>query len=694
MPLLIGTKKLIPAPILNIQRNVKFAADGSPINTDYSITLNGTLLPNRGSPRSDGFWMSAGDPDNESNITDADRFNSIIKKQSLLRDALAVTGYKLTYSAPGYPTVEFYPTLNSITFDQGPWVVNSTYQISLTAPNLITDSISDQAVWDSGYLNYNLSSIGDSYSVKEREDNTNVLEITRTTNAVSTFTTSYSTGNEPWKLARTWVSNRIASVPFNSGLVGLGITLTTPSGYNLVEEESVDAFAGSYSRSQRFTFHSNNYLETRRISRSFEPALLGDLGPGIERISVEGSIVGYDPNNNVTGKMNAARAYYSGIFPVLGTLVGALGSAVTRTVNEDVNNGTINYISNFINQTGSQYRHTYEVSQNLADNLPLVTIQGSIEGVTPDSFYYGSGTVNYNKFDVAMTGWTAINTTLKNLAFSTSLIPSGSLYANSPSVRNISFNRPNGIINYSYGFGFLGTGVASQNYRHEYSVEYSTDNSLSISAGGTRGGLLTTATINGTIYGLDANGDPTNKVANAKSGYDAIDGDLLNLVNSHYSLIGTNVNPLSSGHTRRVVGLNTSNGIVTYSASFTNTPGPSNANVAVEDVNVEDSLANDIFAVQIIPGRSAGPIIQNIGTVSERRKTINIALTMYPKIGTNGFYSYSDRTTPAAAASGLLSGIVTSLGTRGTDWFIAGDSENWNPKAGFFTKTTSVVYSG
>jgi hypothetical protein len=141
----------------------------------------------------------------------------------------------------------------------------------------------------------------------------------------------------------------------------------------------------------------------------------------------------------------------------------------------------------------------------------------------------------------------------------------------------------------------------------------------------------------------------------------------------------------------RSVSVNTTQGIITYSARFNNQPSPTSTGVAIEDVVVDDTAANDIFAVQIIPGRSVGPIIQNVGTTNERKKSIQISLTLFPKYPT-GYYTYADKTIPATIASGIISGIVSTVGTRGTNWFLSGDSENWNYKNAFYTRNFNIVY--
>lgn len=132
------------------------------------------------------------------------------------------------------------------------------------------------------------------------------------------------------------------------------------------------------------------------------------------------------------------------------------------------------------------------------------------------------------------------------------------------------------------------------------------------------------------------------------------------------------------------------NGSISYTASFNNFPPNSHPLVAVEDVSVEDVNPQDIHAIQIIPGRSIGPIIQNIGTISERRRNINISLTLYPS-GSPWYFTYSNKSLPATIASGIVTGLLPP-GIRASGWWIAGDTENWNWRNGFYTRSLSIVY--
>ena len=687
MPFYIGNKRLVPAPIVNIQKQINFAGDGKPINKVYNINLDGTLLPGKGSPRTDGFYMGPGDPPDQSFSTDEDKFNAILAKQEWLREELAATGWKLSYSPPGLPPVECYPKLNSISFSPGTWVIRCDYSASLEAASL------DRSLTNDDIDNYNnastqqlnLTSVTDDYSIQEREDGQNILSVSRTISATAAFRYQGSGNREAWENARTWVLDRRANYPFTSGLADI-IGNISASSYNVVEEESINAFAGQYSISQRFTYSLRDYIESRTINKTVEPNRLGDGGPEITRINVNGTIQGLSPTNAPSGKFNAASGYWNSIYSSIGASVGALGQPVNTSLDIDQYNGTINYSLQYINNSGIFYKHTYDVNYQQGQDYPTVTINGTIEGYTPDDLYYGVGS-NYTKFDNALSGWNAVSGTIKDLAFTyPSLSPTGSIFGNTPLTRNISYNKANGTINYNYTYAFT-SGVAT-NYQHTYTIDLSTDNSP---ADASRGGTLCTVTMNGEILGLASSLDPLVKLNNAKTGWNTVRSTLYSLANAEYSLLGGSMPTLASGFVRKAVTLNQRGGSLNYAVTFNNSPPTSSSGVAVEDVQIEDVYPQDLFAIQNIPGRLSGPIIQNIATVSERRRNVTISLTMYPKPGSPFYWTYADKSVPFSIGSGILATLVPA-GIRGSGYYFAGDTDSWQYKNGFYNRTVSIVY--
>lgn len=710
MPISIGTKKLIPAPLVTFNKQLTFTDDGRPISSIYNITLEGTLLPNKGSPTSQGWYTGPGSPSDESFTTDEDRFNSLLAKQELMREAFTVPGFKLSYSPPTKNPVEFYPTVKSMSFDKGQWVSRADYVIELETAhvNRVGSAEEDIFLLPSGATasslfavsGFFLDSISDNIAVRERDDGSSILDVERIVSAKSHV--SYNASGvtiEPWKIAKAWVDIRLAGVPLNSGDSRF---IATTGRYNLVQEESINKFAGEYSVSQRYLYSPSfsNYREDRQISKTYNPNLTADSGsPLLTQITVNGNIIGFDPSNNVSGRLDNARAYWNTISDgvAIGLAAGAYGNPISWSYNEDQGNGIIGYSFNYTNNSGIYpiYKHNYNVSYNIGNNdLPTVVIQGNIEGQTWDGRYIDAS--GNNKFVAATSGWNILKPQLKTLAFAeTSLFTGSANYLNLPVIKAISFDKPNGTITYSYTFGYTSSSISDE-FVNNYNIEFTTANTKPDSGGNNIAGYLVSATINGTIQGLTSTAtpdDPTTRITNAKTAWDTVQASLFTLVNNEYSLIGDNKPPLYSGFVNRTVNINNVQGILTYSASFNNLPAPSGGTqVATEEITAEDNYSNDVFVAQPIPGRAAGPIFQNIGTVTEKRRNINVSMTMHPKNATpTVFWTFADKPTVAAIASGLVATMVPA-GTRGTNWFISGDTDNWNWKSGLYTRTVNFTY--
>src|SRR3990167_679805 len=92
MSIKYNSKKIIPAPFVNFSKTYNTAQDGTIVGSIFNFTLEGWLIPTKGSPTSSGtFWTDVGSPADETVATD-DLMSSIIRKQEALRDLFSVEG--------------------------------------------------------------------------------------------------------------------------------------------------------------------------------------------------------------------------------------------------------------------------------------------------------------------------------------------------------------------------------------------------------------------------------------------------------------------------------------------------------------------------------------------------------------------------------------------------------------------------
>lgn len=185
-------------------------------------------------------------------------------------------------------------------------------------------------------------------------------------------------------------------------------------------------------------------------------------------------------------------------------------------------------------------------------------------------------------------------------------------------------------------------------------------------------------TIDGTINGLfERNGSftiTTDKYTNALAKYNEVYPNFLTRA-QNYSGTTLNSNPLTKQVTHNVT-----NGSINYSWSYDNRPSNSIAGAISEVISVTFGNPTDVFAKIPVLGRAAGPVLQSIGTVTERTKGLNIEAVMQAATP-----SY----TPTAPDTDL---IVLAFTPIATQVFLTKDDETWNPYTGRYTRTVGWTY--
>lgn len=211
-------KKIIPAPLVTINKNYSQSGGGEKTGVSYDITVNGTLLSWRGSPSgdysdiSDAFWTLGGYPPDEpydgSTGEDHDR---ILRKQEAIRWLFKDDGKSFEWQpAGGQPVVKCNPKVVSIDFSDGQWVNRSDYSITLNA-NWIFIPVEGAEDSFNPQLIQNVSEDWSFSEVVGKEGNE--YEVTHNISAQAVF--GYDgDGNrylskEGWELAKDWVDARV-----------------------------------------------------------------------------------------------------------------------------------------------------------------------------------------------------------------------------------------------------------------------------------------------------------------------------------------------------------------------------------------------------------------------------------------------------------------------------------------------------
>lgn len=198
---------------------------------------------------------------------------------------------------------------------------------------------------------------------------------------------------------------------------------------------------------------------------------------------------------------------------------------------------------------------------------------------------------------------------------------------------------------------------------------------------GTDDGLVRVS-INGTIQGLETRNTDYSitekKYTAAQARWPNTASKILTRA-QNYAGVGLNPRPLNT-----TVGHSPIAGTITYDYSYDNRPSNLITNALYENIEISDTLASQVFAVIPILGRAAGPLLQDIGTVNETRRSLSIECTV-PPVFTNTYAAWTAGKPDVSAITGIVRPVATQV-------FKAEDTENWNPKTGKYSRNVSWVY--
>lgn len=196
----------------------------------------------------------------------------------------------------------------------------------------------------------------------------------------------------------------------------------------------------------------------------------------------------------------------------------------------------------------------------------------------------------------------------------------------------------------------------------------------------------TIASIQGNVQGLGtANYDApltftTTKYAAASSAfYGTLQGQIYNnlLAYSHQSYL--NPTPLNYNITESPKA-----GLINYNYTYDTRPTNCIPNSRFENISVVDNNPADVIAIIPIPGRTAGPIIQNIRTKTEKTRTVTIEVGMAVGSG-NCLTKLNGGRPDYSTITGVFKPVASQV-------FIQQDQETWEPMTGRGSKVVTWIY--
>lgn len=319
-----NNSKLVPASFLDLKKNYLFSNDGTPIGSTYTMRLDGTILPYKGSPTSSGtFWVASGAPPDESLSNTDDWMEALIRKQEAIRGLFANEGKVFRVDGfDGYSYLSCNPRIKALSFPQGQqisWAHKMNYSVDLEADVIYlfdTNYSGYLLTEDSGIVSgFKLDSAEENWNIEPTDENQPIFRLSHQINAKGKrFYNAAGTLVQPaWQNARDWVLSRLG-LNYDRLYASGVLNLTGYSGYNYVRSTQQNDMGGTYAVTETWL--------------CFAPAISGwhateefDINVRVDEsnltsVTLNGKIQGAEVRNNTTrgpvqsNKFENASGYY------------------------------------------------------------------------------------------------------------------------------------------------------------------------------------------------------------------------------------------------------------------------------------------------------------------------------------------------------------------------------------------------
>jgi hypothetical protein len=167
----------------------------------------------------------------------------------------------------------------------------------------------------------------------------------------------------------------------------------------------------------------------------------------------------------------------------------------------------------------------------------------------------------------------------------------------------------------------------------------------------------------------------TTRWSNAQAKYAIVSGNTFSLASS---IAGLTLN--ATGLSNQV-GRNPVAGTIQYHFEYDNRPTPSIGGAISEIVTVSNNNAAQVFAQIPVPGEPFGPVLQDMQTITAKRRSISVEIQMPASTQTT--------TSSAPNTDSLVSSLapVSPLGV-----FLDSDNESYTPNTGRYVRSTTFTW--
>lgn len=660
MPVIYGGISIRPAPYVTITKENQFLGDGRWVCTTVTASLRGTITATK-----------TGDV--ETPLTIEKRLSAIVQKQSDIRETFGTNGLWLEIQGlDGTQSEKFIATVDNIEFQEGPWVDKCDYMITLHGENLAGEE---------GVENNHIESATESWQFEEG-DGPHTYRVVHTLQAKGK--TVFNSNKSAWEYAKDFVTSKLrldwATIntnwsPKSGNDIFLSSNISPEEGlqpYNRVVTENVDELDGQYSATENFFLSKDPWWEeyTVTVRKETDSPRTGTV------VGINGVIHGLATGlHNPEGRLANAQSRWNTVKTLLlsrATSYAPTGVTLNpkntvQNVDVNINEGTISYQYEWNDRQLVNYTYEFynvSVQASLEDTKTTVTIDGTITGeIFPDDPYNPQ-----LRYDRAVAQWKLV----QPVVFARAKAESGIIDLQPfPVSASVTPNKQDGTVSYSFTFD----NRIPDKVRNEYTV----------STRFNREDGRTTVSIEGTVTGLRFSNPSTpfgvnsinERYDNAKDYFSVIAGNLVGLAANYVDINA--INPTPFGVTVSHI---PNAGQITYQYEYNSNPRPCVTGALSENITITDEAATPVIAIIPVLGRDRGPVIQNIGTVKEKRRTVTIEVVMR-----------SDYTiTNMCEATGAPLVDIALYAPRGNPVYLEQDQTQWSPGTGHYTRTVSWIY--
>lgn len=400
----INGKRIVPAPFYSISHDINRTAGGNILSCNYTISLTGTILPDRGYPTSTGGLISSTadglDLIETGIVTSNQRFQSLLNKQAALKELVLLegTGYNSNKTVQIINTtggsngqtddkIEFNFLASNIEFDPSTTTVKSDYTITFNANDVRLNNRSINPA--SGTIqDYNLRSASDTMNIEWAVDRDDTVKVVRSVKAQSykSFDADVQANinaSSGWQFAKAWVKAQFPNDPRAAPTAAInGVPIVSlPANYGYVGAivtEDLDRYGGEYGMNVTWTYAPLNAGDSAYAADEYTISKNTNRVGNKVTYKVAGTIKGFKDTQYKATPYDAAKTYY-----LTALTVNALKTRIANTfsvssasiqgptievTNHNNFNGTISYDYEFYHKLANLPPCFYDFDINVTKN--------------------------------------------------------------------------------------------------------------------------------------------------------------------------------------------------------------------------------------------------------------------------------------------------------------------------------------